>query len=210
VQLGEGKEPKRASLPKGWEPASMDLPKALQLLSLPREVGQHPETGALISAGLGRYGPFILHEGTYANLPEVDEVFTIGLNRAVDLLAQKAAGGGRFGRGGRPGAEAIKSFEHSGGAITVRSGKYGPYVNQGKVNATLPKTITPEAITLEEAVALITAKAGAPPKAKTARKTAATPKAKAAPKKKAAPKAKAAVKAKAPAKAKPKPATSEA
>ena len=210
VQLGEGKEPKRASLPKGWEPASMDLPKALQLLSLPREVGQHPETGALISAGLGRYGPFILHEGTYANLPEVDEVFTIGLNRAVDLLAQKAAGGGRFGRGGRPGAEAIKSFEHSGGAITVRSGKYGPYVNQGKVNATLPKTITPEAITLEEAVALITAKAGAPPKAKTARKTAATPKAKAAPKKKAAPKATAAVKAKAPAKAKPKPATSEA
>ena len=187
VQLGEGAEPKRASLPKGWQPSELTLDRALQLLSLPREVGKHPETGAMISAGIGRYGPFILHNGTYANLPDVEEVFTVGLNRAVDLLAAKAAGGGsRFGRGA-PAAAAIKSFEHEAGPITVRSGRYGPYVNQGKVNATLPKTLTPEAITLEEALALITAKAGAAPKAKGRTKAAAkTTTKKAAPKKAAA------------------------
>lgn len=160
VQLGEGKEPKRSSLPKGWDAGAMTLDKALQLLSLPREVGLHPETGLPISAGLGRYGPFILHDGKYANLPDVEEVFTVGLNRAVDLIAQKAAGGGRGGRGAAAQA-AIKSFEHDGGPITVRSGRYGPYVNQGKINATLPKDVKPEDVTLEQAVAMIAAKAEA-------------------------------------------------
>ena len=93
VQLGDGDEPKRSSLPKGWTPDGLTLEKALQLLALPREVGDHPETGKSISAGLGRYGPFILHDGNYANLPDVEEVFTVGLNRAVDLLA---AEGGRW------------------------------------------------------------------------------------------------------------------
>ncbi|MBJ3784313.1 type I DNA topoisomerase [Devosia sediminis] len=153
VQLGEGKEPKRSSLPKGWEPASLTLEKALQLLSLPREVGLHPETGLPISAGLGRYGPFVLHDGKYANLPDVEEVFTVGLNRAVDLIAQKAAGGFQ-----RTSASAIKTFEHDGGPIKIAVGRFGPYANQGKVFANIPKDIKPEDVTLEQAIALIAAK----------------------------------------------------
>ncbi|ODT80553.1 MAG: DNA topoisomerase I [Pelagibacterium sp. SCN 64-44] len=186
VQLGDGKEPKRSSLPRGWDPASLTLEKALQLLSLPREVGLHPETGLPISAGIGRYGPFVLHDGKYANLPDVEEVFTVGINRAVDLIAQKAAGG--FKRGGASAATAIKSFEHDDGAITVRPGRYGPYVNQGKVNATIPKDVKPEDVTLEQALALIAAKAGAAPKKKTAAKKPAAkkPAAKKAPAKKPA------------------------
>ncbi|RDE09809.1 type I DNA topoisomerase [Pelagibacterium lacus] len=167
VQLGEdAKDAKRASIPKGWNAAEMTLEKAIKLLSLPREVGPHPEDGKPITAGIGRYGPFVLHEKTYANLPDVEEVFTVGLNRAVDLLAQKRAGGGR---GGRAAAQpAIQTFEHEDGAITVRSGRYGPYVNQGKVNATLPKDLAPEAVTLERALELIAAKGGSKgkPKAK--------------------------------------------
>jgi DNA topoisomerase-1 len=158
VQLGEGAEPKRSSLPKGVTAEGLTLEKALQLLTLPREVGLHPGTGKPISAGIGRYGPFILHDGVYANLSDAEEVFTVGLNRAVDLLAAKAAGGGR--RGGAA-AAAIKSFEHADGAISVRDGKYGPYVNQGKVNATLPKTLKPEDVTLEQAIELIAERAAA-------------------------------------------------
>jgi DNA topoisomerase I len=159
VQLGEGEEPKRSSLPRGWTPDQLTLEKALQLLSLPREVGLHPETGKPITAGIGRYGPFVLHEGTYANLPDAEEVFTVGLNRAVDLLAQKAAGGGRFGRGARATPAAIKTFEHEDGVVSVREGRYGPYVNQGKVNATLPKALKPEDVTLEQALELIAERA---------------------------------------------------
>lgn len=184
VQLGNEAEPKRSSLPKGWTPEQLNLESALRLLRLPREVGLHPETGKPITAGIGRYGPFVLHDGTYANLPDVEEVFTVGLNRAVDLIAQKAAGGGsRFGRGRTAAVTALKSFPHDDGEITVRPGRYGPYVNQGKVNATLPKDVKPEDVTLEQALALIAAKGGA------------TPAKRAAPKKKAAT-------AKAPAKAK--------
>src|SRR5690606_24723262 len=101
VQLGEavekGDKPKRASLPRGWDAASLDLDRALALLALPREVGLHPETGKPITAGLGRYGPFVLHDGTFANLDSVEEVFSVGLNRAVTLIAEKLAGGGRGG-----------------------------------------------------------------------------------------------------------------
>lgn len=176
VQLGDDKEAKRSSLPRGWEAAAMDLEKALRLLSLPREVGNHPETGKPITAGIGRYGPFVLHDGTYANLPDVEEVFTVGLNRAVSLIAEKKAGGGRPGRGATPAA--IKTFEHEDGPISVRSGRYGPYVNQGKVNATLPKDLAPEAVTLEQALELIAAKGGA--KAKPAKKAATKTKAAAA------------------------------
>ncbi|RYE10185.1 MAG: type I DNA topoisomerase [Hyphomicrobiales bacterium] len=200
VQLGDGDEPKRSSLPKGWSPDSLTLEKALQLLALPRAVGLHPETGNPISAGIGRYGPFILHDGKYANLPDVEEVFTVGLNRAVDLLAQKAAGGGRFGRGATPVA-AIKTFEHAEGVISVRDGRYGPYVNQGKVNATLPKTTAPADVTLEQALELLAERAAkgggkkparkaaakkAPAKKAAAKKATAKPAAKKAPAKKAA------------------------
>jgi DNA topoisomerase-1 len=160
LQLGEGEgdeKPKRASIPKGIDAATIDFEKAMQLLSLPREIGIHPETGTPITAGLGRYGPFILHDGTYANLDSVEDVFTIGLNRAVTLLAEKRAGkGGRFGRA------AVKTVlkdlgEHPGGGgkIQVLDGKYGPYVSWNKVNATVPKGSEPATLTVDDAVRLL-------------------------------------------------------
>ena len=159
VQRGDGKEAKRASLPKGWSVETIDHEKALALLSLPRDVGKHPETGKMISAGIGRYGPFVLHDGTYANLDSVEDVFSIGLNRAVSLIAEKKA----KGPGGRSTPAALKDLgDHpdGGGKITVRDGRYGPYVNWGKVNATLPKGKEPMSVTVEEALELIAAKAG--------------------------------------------------
>jgi DNA topoisomerase I len=197
VQRGEGKEAKRSSLPKGWAPADLDHEKALALLSLPRDVGQHPESGKMISAGLGRYGPFVLHDGTYANLETIEDVFSIGINRAVTVLADKQS----KGHGARSAPAALKTLgDHpDGGAITVRDGKYGPYVNWNKVNATLPKGKEPTAITLEEALVLIAereAKTGKPGKKPAARKPAAKKAAakKPAAKKAAAPKKKPAAK----------------
>ncbi|MCF6111234.1 MAG: type I DNA topoisomerase [Mesorhizobium sp.] len=159
VQRGDGKEAKRSSLPKGWTVDSIDHEKALALLSLPRDVGKHPESGKMISAGLGRYGPFVLHDGTYANLDNIEDVFSIGLNRAVSVIAEKQL----KGPGGRNGgtAAALKELgEHpaGGGRIVVRDGKYGPYVNFGKVNATLPKGKDPQSVTIEDAVTLIAEK----------------------------------------------------
>jgi len=162
LQLGEATEdekPKRASVPKGVDPASVDLEHALKLLSLPREVGLHPETGKPITAGLGRYGPFVLHDGMYANLESVEDVFTVGVNRAVALLAEKAAGGkSRFQRA-KP--TVLKDLgEHpEGGKIEVLSGRYGPYVKHGKINATIPNGKDPAAISMEEAIELIAARA---------------------------------------------------
>ena len=183
VQRGDGKEAKRSSLPKGWKVEDIDYEKALSLLSLPREVGLHPETGKPISSGLGRYGPFLLHDGTYANLETVDDVFTVGLNRAVTLLAEKASKGP--GGRGRSTPAALKELgEHpDGGAITVRDGRFGPYVNWAKVNATLPKGKDPQSVTLEEALALIAekgGKSGSKAKAKTTKATKTTKTAKAA------------------------------
>ncbi len=162
VQRGEAteenKKPPRASLPKGWTPEAMDLEKALTLLSLPREVGPHPDDGEMIEAGIGRYGPFVKHGKLYANLKEVDEVFTIGMNRAVEVLAQKLASRGA----GRAAAKPLKELgEHpeNGGAINVMEGRYGPYVKWEKVNATLPKGTDPEDVTLAMAVELIAEKA---------------------------------------------------
>ncbi len=206
VQRGDGKDAKRSSLPKGWTPATVDFEKALALLSLPRDVGAHPETGKMISAGLGRYGPFVLHDGTYANLESIEDVLSIGLNRAVTVLAEKQSKGA--GARGRGTPAALKEIgEHpDGGAITVRDGRYGPYINWGKVNATLPKGKDPQSVTMEEALALIAERAakdgGKPAKAKKAPAKAAKAKAadadEAAPKKKSAakPKAKAAPKTK--------------
>jgi DNA topoisomerase-1 len=210
VQRGDGKEAKRASLPKGWAPASIDHEKALALLNLPRDIGLHPETGKVISSGIGRYGPFLLHDGGYANLESVEDVFSIGLNRAVSVIADKAAKG-PGGRGTRATPAALKDLgEHPGGGkITVRDGRYGPYVNWEKVNATLPKGKDPQSVTLEEAMALIAERAArAPAKGKAkapARKSAAATAeggAKKATKPKAATKTKAAAKPKAVAKAK--------
>ena len=157
VQRGEVTDeqpkPPRASLPKGWDAAEIDLEKALTLLSLPREVGPHPEDGEMIEAGIGRYGPYVKHGRIYANLPEVDEVFTIGLNRAVDAIAQKSAK-----RGGGSAVEPLKVLgEHpeKGGAVNVMEGRYGPYVKWEKVNATIPKGTEPADVSMEMAVQLI-------------------------------------------------------
>ena len=185
----EGDKPKRSSLPKGWSPASLTLDQALRLLALPREVGVHPEDGKMITAGLGRYGPFVLHAGTYANVSDIDEVFEVGLNRAVALLAEK-----RAGRPGRGAATAplkdLGAHPETGEPIHVMAGRFGPYVKSGKINATLPKGTAPEDLTLEDALPLLAAKAGAAPKKKApAAKKAAAPKKAAAAKKPAAKKA---------------------
>lgn len=173
MQKGEVTEetpkPPRASLPKGWSPESIDLERALLLLNLPRAIGPHPEDGVLVEAGIGRFGPYVKHDKVYANLPDVEEVFTIGMNRAVEVLAQKASRGA--GRGGAAAQPLRELGEHpEGGAISVMPGRYGPYVKWEKVNATLPKDVTPEAVTLEEALALITEKAGKKPARKPAAK----------------------------------------
>lgn len=176
VQRGEGKESKRSSLPKNWKPEDIDYEKALALLSLPRDVGAHPETTKMISAGLGRYGPFLLHDGTYANLESIEDVFTVGLNRAVTVLAEKVAKGP--GRGAKPAALKELGEHPDGGPITVRDGRYGPYVNWGKINATLPKGLDPQSVDSEKALELIAAKAakGGKPKASRAKTTKPKPK----------------------------------
>jgi DNA topoisomerase I len=173
IQRGEATEaqpkPDRASLPKGWSPDSLTLERALELLALPRPIGPHPETGDLVEAGIGRYGPYIKHGSTYANIPDVEEVFTIGMNRAVEVLAQKAAG--RRGASAPAGPLKVLGEHPDGGEVQVMPGRYGPYVKWGKINATLPKELAPEAVTLEEALVIIAEKAGK--SGKTARKPAA-------------------------------------
>jgi len=162
VQLGEAidkAKPKRAGLPKGTAPDDVDLDRALALLSLPREVGRHPEDGQPIYAGIGRFGPYVQHGKTYANLEAGDDVFHIGLNRAVTLLAEKLAKGPRFRRFGADPGRSLGEHPTKGGPIMAKNGRYGPYVSHNGVNATLPKDKTPETITLEEAAALIDAKA---------------------------------------------------
>jgi DNA topoisomerase-1 len=160
IQLGEQKDyaedekPRRAGIPKNLSPSDLELDLALKLLSLPREIGLHPETGKPITAGIGRFGPFVRHEKTYASLEAGDEVFDIGLNRAVTLIAEKVAkgpSGRRFGADpGRPLGD-----HPTLGAVAVKNGRYGAYVTAGGVNATIPSDKTPDAITLPEAIALI-------------------------------------------------------
>lgn len=215
IQLGEAEDtgektktgkpvlskPKRASIPKNFDAHELDFDTALSLLQLPREVGKHPESGEPIVAGYGRFGPYVKHQDTYASLTDGDEVLTVGLNRAVTLIAEKLARGPGRGRRGKPAGRALGDHPTLGGPVTQHDGKYGPYVSHNKVNATLPSTTDPAAVTLEEAVTLIDARAGKsgkkPAKAKKTKETngsgekaAAKPKKKAAAKKKAAPKKK--------------------
>jgi DNA topoisomerase-1 len=161
LQLGDGEKPKRVSLPKGLDPAAVDLGKAIKLLSLPREVARHPESGEKILAGIGRYGPYVQHGKTFANLEKSDDVLEIGANRAIDLIiARETNGPGRGRFGGAPAGRPLG--EHpDGGPVSVRPGRFGPYVNHGKLNATLPKSVDPDAIGLEEALALLSAKQAA-------------------------------------------------
>ena len=194
LQLGEAskekgaEKPKRCSLPKGMSPMEIDLKTALALLALPREVGPHPETGEPILAGIGRYGPYVKHKSAYKTLADEDDVLTIGLNRAVVLIAEAPA---------RRQSSALKTIgEHPDDQkpVTLHKGRYGPYVKHGKLNATLPDHITTEDVTLAQALELLAAQAEKKGKKPAAKKTAA--------KKKPAAK-KAAAKKKAPAKKAP-------
>jgi len=159
VQLGEGEKPKRASLPKGLAPAAVDLEKALKLLALPRQVATHPETGEPILVNIGRFGPYVQHGKTYANLGKDDDILEIGGNRAIDLIVAKESGAGGNGRRGAsdPG-RVLGNDPTTGAAVTVKAGRFGPYVTDGKVNATLPKSTSAEAVTLDEALSLLNAK----------------------------------------------------
>ena len=190
VQMGEGKEAKRASIPKDVD--DFDLEWAVKLLDLPRIVGAHPETGKEIEAAIGRYGPYLRHDGKYAKLQNTREVFDVGMNRAVDLLAQAAQKGGR-GRGSREPLKVLGKTE-AGDDVKLMDGRYGPYVTDGNVNATIPKDKDKDALTLDEALTLIAEKAAKGPAKKKARKKAPAKKKTAA--KKPAPKKKAAAKTK--------------
>ncbi len=177
VQLGEPEskedKPKRSSLPKGVDAASIDFDLALKLLRLPREVGMHPETNTMIEANLGKFGPYIKHDGTYANVESIEDVFTIGVNRAVTVLAEKRAGGGksRFQRAAAQVLKELGEHQRDGGPIKVLAGKYGPYVSHNGTNATVPKAKDPAQLTADEAVALLDERiASGGGKKKTARK----------------------------------------
>lgn len=172
IQLGdvkdyaEGEKPKRAGIPKNMSPGDVELELALKLLSLPREIGKHPEDGEPITAGIGRFGPFVRHGKTYASLEAGDEVYTVGLNRAVTLIAEKIAKGPSRRFGADPGT-AVGDYPARGGTIMRKKGRYGAYVTIDGINATIPDSIEPEKLTVAEAIALIeerAAKGGGKPK----------------------------------------------
>ncbi len=175
----ENKKPPRQSIPKDWPAEEVELEQAVRLLSLPREIGPHPEDGVMVWANIGRYGPYIKHAestsergGTNANLEGIDEVFTVGMNRAVQLLAEKIASRGGRGKAAPPLRE-MGDHPDLGGAVNIMEGKYGPYVKWEKVNATIPKEIEPADLTMARAVELIEEKlAKSPAKRKAATKKA--------------------------------------
>lgn len=177
VQLGdvtpEDDKPKRASLPPGTQPEQVDLAMALSLLSLPKTLGTHPGTGKDIKAGLGRFGPFVVHDGDYRSIPKGESIFNITLEKALEMLAQPKKGRGRAAP-----LKELGAHPETGDAIQVFNGPYGPYIKSGKVNASLPEGATPDTVTLEQAVALINEKG--PVKGKGKGKSKAAPKAKAA------------------------------
>jgi len=173
----ENKKPLRQSVPKDWPAEELELDRALMLLSLPRQIGPHPEDGIMVWSNIGRYGPYLKHAestsdrgGTNANLESLDEVFTVGMNRAVQLLAEKVASRGGRGKAAKPIRE-MGEHPDLGGDVNVMEGKYGPYVKWEKVNATIPKEIEPADLTMERAVELIEEKlAKSPAKRKAATK----------------------------------------
>ena len=156
VQLGEqvegGEKPKRASLPKDVTPEGVDLDTALRLLSLPRLLGEHPDKGGEVRAGIGRYGPFVVHEGEFRSLHAGDDVYSVGLERALELLAEPK-------RGRRSAAPKVLrdlgAHPGDGEPVQILDGRYGPYVKHGKTNASLPKGVPPEEVDMDRAVALI-------------------------------------------------------
>jgi DNA topoisomerase-1 len=184
VQLGEGKEAKRSSIPK--DAGELDLALALRLLSLPRTIGPHPESAKPITASIGRYGPYLAHDGKYAKLGSTAEVFETGMNAAVVKLAEAAAGGGRA-RGSREPLKVLGAHPRTELEIRLMEGRFGPYVTDGTTNATLPKTVAPDQLTLDEAAQLLDERAAKGPPAKKGRGRKAAPAARKAPAKKKAP-----------------------
>ena len=155
VQLGPTPEdktqkPKRSAWPKNIPAASADLSTALKMLALPRKLGDHPESGKTVEANIGRFGPYVKHDGMFKSIPKAESVHDITLTRAVELLAEKKAGGG----GGR----SLGAHPEDKRSVAVHSGRYGPYVKYGKINATIPASIDPAKITLDEALELLSAK----------------------------------------------------
>ena len=162
MQLGEAARARSPSAPacrRASRPTTSTSTARSTLLSLPREVGKHPEDGEPIIAGIGRFGPYVQHGKTYANLDNGEDVLTIGLNRAVTLIAEKKPRPGKGRRFGADPGQPLGEHPQKGGPIVVKNGRYGPYVSHDGVNATLPNDKTPETITLDEAVALIDARA---------------------------------------------------
>jgi DNA topoisomerase-1 len=166
IEMGEGKEAKRASIPK--DAGELDLDLAIRLLSLPRTIGAHPESGKPITASIGPYGPYLAHEGKYAKLGSTAEVFETGMNAAVVKLAEAAAGGGRV-RGSREPLKLLGAHPRTELEIKLMEGRFGAYVTDGVTNATLPKSLAPEALTLEEAAQLLDERAAKGPPAKKGR-----------------------------------------
>ena len=183
VQLGEGEKPKRSSIPKGTDQSNVDLELAIKLLSLPREVGKHPETGEPIFANFGRFGPYVQHEKQYASLESPEDVFNIGLNHAVTLIAERKAKG--FKRRGPEPLKELGPDPTTGEMIKVMKGRYGAYVTDGTTNATIPNEGDPDGVTLAAAIELIAARAA---KGGTKKKKKAAPKKAAAAKPKKQPK----------------------
>ncbi len=173
VERANEPKPKRSGLPKGWDPSEVDLAQALKLLALPREVGLHPEDQKPIVAGLGRFGPYVKHGSIYASLSDANELFDVGLNRAVTLIEEKKAK--------QQGQTLREMGDHpEGGPVTIMKGRYGPYVKHGRTNASLPKGTEADDVTMEQAVELLAARAKKKPAKKAAKKAAKKPAKKAA------------------------------
>ena len=161
VQLGgeEVKKPKRSSVPKGKSPLDVDLDYALGLLSLPRDIGLHPQSPDMIQAGLGRYGPYLKYQGKFTSLKEGDDVLSIGINRAVDLLAESAKTAGR-----------VLGEHPDGGEVHLKRGRFGPYFEHNKLRAPMPKTLQMDSVTLTDALEILAVKAAQPTKKTKAKK----------------------------------------
>jgi DNA topoisomerase-1 len=171
VERGEGKDARRASIPKDVPLEDVTAEVAERLLSLPREIGPHPETGQPITASIGRYGPYLAHNGKYAKLSSTAEVFETGMNAAVSKLADAASGAGRKGGASRE-PIAVLGKHPNGKDVKAMEGRYGPYVSDGTTHATLPKGSDPKSVTLDEAIRLIDEKAAKGPAKKGGRKPA--------------------------------------
>jgi DNA topoisomerase I len=155
VQRGD-EEPKRTSIPAGLPVDEVDMPKALFLLSLPKDLGTHPGNGKVVKLGIGRFGPYVVCDGDFRSIPKIQPIFDVDFDFAMQLLSQE--------KKGRGSAAPLKEFgEHpdTGEKIQLLNGKYGPYIKCGKVNASLPEDMTVEAVTKEKALELIEARGGA-------------------------------------------------